>query len=98
MNTTLTSREIAGLRVQRTYLAKRLEIATNAVAKAGMAEAIAQIDARLPAKPAALPADRNRAALKAHRTRLARQMQGASRKVQAALAAKIAEYDRKIAA
>ena len=98
MNTTFTSREIAGLRVQRNYLAKRHAAATNAIAKAAFAEAIATIDALLPVKPAAVPADRNRAALKAHRTRLARQMKGASCKLKAELAEKIVEYDRKIAA
>ena len=98
MNTTLTSREIAGLKVRRRFLVRRLAAAQNAVARAVFAEAIATIEALLPATPASVPADRKMAALKAHRTRLLAQMKGASRKVRTELAEKVAEYDRLIAA
>jgi hypothetical protein len=98
MTTKTNSRAVAGLRIHRNHVARMIGQIKNRVAKRALVEALAAIDAELPAKveKPVRATDRKVSALRAHRTMVARKMKGATKSVRTELAAKLAAYDKLI--
>jgi len=98
MKPNTNGRAIAGLRIHRNHVARMIKTIKNKVAKQALTEALALIDAELPVKVEKPAADRNVAALRAHRTRLLAKLPGTRGKVRAEIKARIGNYDQQIAA
>ncbi len=96
------ARAFAILRSQRRHVAdKVIPKLKNAVAKAALVAALSIIDEEIAKQPAAapkVPANRNKAAVQAHLTRLSKRLKGSRGKAREVLQAKIAGFEERLVA
>ncbi len=99
-NTEMTTRDFAILRMQRRHLAvvclPKLVSARAQGALTATIEVIDEILGGQPPKADKVPANRNRAAVQAHLTRLNRKLTGTRGKIRVALKDKIAAFEQRL--